>query len=100
MKRILIIEVSNSGHHPSYLRHILQSIASGTGEVIVAATRELLAHPELDCCRSQFTPLEIALSQSERTNLLDFSIAGLIRRELCVRRIYGRAWSRPPDPNL
>jgi hypothetical protein len=97
MTRILIIELSNSGHHPSYLRHILQSIPAGAGEVVVAGTPELLAHDELDSFQGHFTPLVIHLSRNEQASLLNFSPLGLIRRELCVRRIYARTWRHASD---
>ncbi len=90
--RILIIELSNSGHHPSYLRHILQSVLAGAEEVVVAGTPELLAHAELSSFQGLFTPLVIQLSRHEQAALLNFSPLGLIRRELRVRRIYARAW--------
>lgn len=92
MKTILILEISESGHHPGYVHHILESVDPDNGKVLVAGTRNLVRHSELDSVRSRFTPIEIEVSESEKDRLNNFSTIGLIRRELCVRNIYKRIW--------
>jgi len=92
MKTILIPEISDSGHHPGYVRHILESLDREAVKVLVAGTRNLVFHSELDPVRSRFTPLEIEVSKGEEAQLVDFSTIGLIRREFCVRTLYARIW--------
>lgn len=92
MKTILIPEISETGHHPGYVRHILASVNREESSILVAGTRNLVRHSELDPVRDSFTPIEIEVSASEEARLNDFSTIGLVRRELCVRRIYARVW--------
>ncbi len=92
MKTILILEISDSGHHPGYVRNILESVDPDSVNVLVAGTPNLVFHSELDPVRSRFTPIEIEVSTSEQARLNDFSTIGLIRREFCVRKIYARIW--------
>ncbi len=92
MTTILIPEISETGHHPRFARHVLESIDHQGANVLIAGTRNLVLHSELDAVRHAFTPIEIEVSKSEEIRLNDFSMLGLIRRELCVRRIYARVW--------
>src|SRR6202035_4705138 len=92
MSTILIPEISESGHHPGYVRHILESVSREASNVLVAGTRNLVLHSELDSVRHRFTPFEIEISKNEEDRLEDFSRLGLIRRQFCVRRIYARVW--------
>jgi glycosyltransferase involved in cell wall biosynthesis len=92
MKTILIPEISETGHHPGYVRHILESVNREGSNVLVAGTRNLVLHSELDPVRDRFTPIEIEVSKSEEARLNDFSTIGLVRREFCVRSIYARVW--------
>jgi glycosyltransferase involved in cell wall biosynthesis len=92
MSTILIPEISESGHHPGYVRHILESVNREASDVLVAGTRDLVLHSELDSVRHRFTPIEIELSKTEVDRLNDFSRLGLVRRQFCVRGIYARVW--------
>lgn len=94
MKTILIPEISETGHHPGYVRHILESVDREASNVLVAGTRRLVSHSELDPVRDRFQPIEIQVSAKEETRLNDFSTMGLIRREFCVRSIYARVWQQ------
>lgn len=92
MSTILIPEISESGHHPGYVRHILESVNREASNVLVAGTRNLVLHSELDSVRHRFTPFEIEIAGNEEQRLKDFSKFGLIRRQFCVREIYARVW--------
>jgi len=92
MKTILILEISDTGHHPRFLRHVFESIDQEAANVLIAGTRDLVRHSELDLVRDRFTPIEIQLSKTEEARLNDFSRIGLIRRQFCVRNIYARLW--------
>jgi glycosyltransferase involved in cell wall biosynthesis len=92
MKTILILEISDTGHHPRFLRHVFESVDQETANVLIAGTRNLVLHSELDLVRDRFTPIEIQLSKTEEARLNDFSTLGLIRRQFCVRNIYARLW--------
>jgi hypothetical protein len=94
MTTILIPEISETGHHPGYVRHILESVNREASNVLVAGTRNLVLHSELDPVRDRFQPIEIQVSTSEEARLNDFSTMGLIRREFCVRNIYARVWQQ------
>lgn len=94
MKRILILEISGSGHHPSYLRRILESGILDAAHVIVAGPSSLSAHSELRDLRSQYEFHELAIDPNQQARLADFSAIGLVRREFVLRAIFERAWRR------
>ena len=94
MKRILILENSGSGHHPSYLRRILESGIVDAAHVIVAGPPSLLDHGELDALRSKCEFHELEIESHQQTRLADFSASALVRREFALRAIYGSAWRR------
>ena len=94
MKRSLILEISSSGHHPSYLRRILESGLLHAAHVIVAGPASLSAHPELSALLAQCEFHELAIDPDRQTRLADFSTLGLVRREFTLRAIYQRAWRR------
>ncbi|KAA6455598.1 glycosyltransferase [Acidobacteria bacterium AB60] len=92
MTTILIPEISDTGHHPSFLRHVLESVDQEDAHILLAGRPNLVSHPELDSVRHRFTPVEVQLSKSEEARLEDFSRIGLVRRQFCVREIYARVW--------
>jgi glycosyltransferase involved in cell wall biosynthesis len=94
MKRILILEISGSGHHLSYLRRILESGILDAAHVIVAGPSGLTGHRELSDLGSRCELHELLIEPREQARLLDLSSVGLIRREFALRKIYGRAWRR------
>ena len=94
MKRILILEISASGHHPSYLRRILESGILRAGRVIIAGPASLSAHAELGGLLSQCECHELVIDPAQQARLADFSAIGLVRREFVLRAIFERAWQR------
>jgi|GEM_PF-3028658 len=94
MKRILLLEISHTGHHPGYARHILESGIPEDAQIFVAGTQELLSHQELSAVRSRITPIILQFSAEEQKRLADFSFIGLMRREFTIRGIYARAWQQ------
>lgn len=94
MQRILILEISGSGHHPGYLRRILQSGILREAHVTIAGPPSLLNHPELEAFRAQCAFQPLAILPREQARLIDFSTLGLVRREFVLRAVYGRTWRR------
>lgn len=92
MTTILILEISATGHHPRFVRHVLRSVEQEGVTTLIAGLPNLIQHKELDPVRNRFTPFEIALSKKEKSSLNDFSTFGLIRRQFCIRGIYARVW--------
>ncbi len=92
MHRILILDVAGSGHHPSYLRRILQSGILRVAHVIIAGPSSLIEHAELDDFRTQCDFYPLAILPHEQHRLRDFSAKGLVLREFTLRAIYGRTW--------
>jgi glycosyltransferase involved in cell wall biosynthesis len=58
-RSLLIIDVSVAGHHPTYIRRLLESELSSTATIVLAARREMFSHPEILPYSSVFTAHEI-----------------------------------------
>jgi len=93
-KRVLILNINASGHHPIYLRWILESGLSRVAEIVVASRAELFEHPELAAISTRFTMQEIAIDASIERRLNDFSTVGLIRMSWTVGSLYRDAFAR------
>ena len=94
MKRILILEMSAKGHHPSYIRWLLESGISEFAHLTIAAPKAVLQHEELTDSPASPELAEIVVPAEDEARLADFSTLGLVRREFTVRRIYGETYRR------
>jgi glycosyltransferase involved in cell wall biosynthesis len=90
-RRVLIVDITSTGHHPSYIRWILDSGIASTAEVIIAARVELLAHPELLASRSAYTGFPIEVPPKLDALLANWSTIGLMRVSWMVGRLYRKA---------
>jgi glycosyltransferase involved in cell wall biosynthesis len=61
-KRVLILDISPRGHHPFYLRTLLDSDLAQSAEILLAVPQETLAHPAIAACSDSFRgyPIELA----------------------------------------
>ena len=87
-RRILILEISATGHHPTYVRWLLESEFAKSSELILAARKEMFEHPEILACQSKFTRCEINISESLKARLSDFSSLGLMRARWAIGHCY------------
>jgi glycosyltransferase involved in cell wall biosynthesis len=87
-RRVLILEMSPAGHHPSYVRWLLESEFAKSSEIILAARQEMFEHPEIIGSRSKFMRYQIDVSQTFEAGLSDFSSIGLMRMSWATGRIY------------
>jgi glycosyltransferase involved in cell wall biosynthesis len=53
-KRVLIVEISTGGHHPFYVRSLLESDLAKSAEMIVASQRGMFEHPAIVTCSVPF----------------------------------------------
>jgi glycosyltransferase involved in cell wall biosynthesis len=89
MRRLLIMDISTGGHHPRYLKWIIDSEACRESEIYVAARPELLNHDELESVRKRIHLIEFKLSPMQESTLADTtSPAALVRRQFTVKRIW------------
>lgn len=84
----MILEISAGGHHPSYVRWLLESEFAKSSEVILAARREMFEHPEILASQSNFARYQIEVSQTLAARLSDFSSIGLMRMSWAIGRLY------------
>lgn len=89
-KRVLILEISFNGHHPTYVRWLLESEFAKSSEIILAARREMFEHPEILAASSRFTRYTIDVSRALEARLSDFSSLGLIRMSYAIGGLYRR----------
>jgi len=85
---VLILEITATGHHPSYIRWLLESDFAKSSEIILAARREMFEHPEILACQSKFTHYQISVSRELEVRLSDFSSVGLMRMSWTIGRLY------------
>jgi glycosyltransferase involved in cell wall biosynthesis len=94
MKNIALLEMSSGGHHPRYMRWVLESGILQRAQITVIAPQALLDHTELRSLRDFFIGVAIHLTPAEEKGLRDFSFVGLLRREFIVRNIYRRVFAK------
>ena len=94
VRTIGIFEISDDGHHPRYLRWILESPLKDSFEFVIAGPTGLLTHSEMTECRTPFQSIPIVVNDQEKKLMKDFSFLGLARREFVVRQIYQRVFQQ------
>jgi glycosyltransferase involved in cell wall biosynthesis len=87
-RRVLILEISSAGHHPSYVRWLLESEFAKSSEIILAARQKMFEHPEILASQSKFTRHRIDVSEKLEALLSDFSSIGLMRMSWATGRLY------------
>jgi glycosyltransferase involved in cell wall biosynthesis len=91
-RRVLILELGAVGHHPSYVRMLLDSGLANKAEIILASRREMFEHPALRDCRTAFVKHQIELSADTEAKLKDFSSAGLLKSSWIIGNLYRKAF--------
>ncbi len=87
-RRVVILEIAATGHHPSYVRWLLESNFAKSSEIILAAPEEMFGHPEITASPSKFTRYEIGVSQKFRVQLSNLNFIGLMRMSWAIGRLY------------
>jgi glycosyltransferase involved in cell wall biosynthesis len=85
--RVLILDIGYTGHHPSYVRWLLESDL-GQANVTLAGRPELLEHPEVYAAEAVFARREIEITAKLCAVLADSSPMGLIRSNWIIGRLY------------
>ncbi len=93
MKRVLIMNLGATGHHPRYIRWIVDCEACRKAQVILAGRCELLNHTEMAQIGGSFQPYELCLSAKQEKTLSNLSSeVALIRRAFAVWKIWREAY--------
>jgi glycosyltransferase involved in cell wall biosynthesis len=92
LKRIAIFEMAAGGHHPAYVRLILEACASDGTEWTIAAPSAMFNKSELRNPTVAFSAFSIPVSPQMQIRLQDTSFKGLTRREFIVRDAYAAAF--------
>lgn len=90
-KRVLILELGATGHHPRYVRWLLESAIGNSAEIILASRKEMFEHPEIRDCTAPFTRHQIDVSPELEARIEDQSTAGLIRSSWITGNLYRKA---------
>jgi len=93
-KRVLILDINPNGHHPTYVRWLLESPLSQSANMIVASRPEMFEHPELKACSTKFARHVISVDSSLEKRLSDFTSIGLIRMSWTIGKAYRRAFAQ------
>jgi glycosyltransferase involved in cell wall biosynthesis len=95
MKRVLIMDLGATGHHPRYIRWILGCDACRGAEIILAGRSELFDHAELRDIAGRFQRHTVCLSVKRERNLSDMSSElALMRKALTVWKIWREAYEQ------
>jgi glycosyltransferase involved in cell wall biosynthesis len=91
-KRVLILELGADGHHPFYIRLLLESGLADDAHIILAGQQSLFTHRAIAECPVPFEPylLEIAL---EHQRLWASSPTAVFRRSWAIGRMYRSAYA-------
>jgi glycosyltransferase involved in cell wall biosynthesis len=84
----LILELGAGGHHPSYVRWLLESEFAKSSQIILAARREMFEHPEILGSQTKFERYQIGVGPALEACLADFSSIGLLRMSWAIGRLY------------
>jgi glycosyltransferase involved in cell wall biosynthesis len=90
-KRVLILELGVDGHHPFYVRLLLDSGLADSAEIILASQPKMFAHPAIAGSPVKFRPHPLELALSDET-LWTTSPAAVTRRSWTFGKIYRRAF--------
>jgi glycosyltransferase involved in cell wall biosynthesis len=89
MKRVLIMDLGATGHHPRYIKWILGCDACRQAEVIVAGCSDLLNHIELRDIEGSLQSQTACLSIKQERVLRDMSSElALVRKALAIWKVW------------
>jgi glycosyltransferase involved in cell wall biosynthesis len=60
-KRVLIVEFSPDGHHPFYVRLLLESGIADLAQITLASQPEMFLHPVIKACQVNYQPHPLAI---------------------------------------
>src|ERR1017187_5718094 len=91
-KRVLILEITATGHHPSYVRWLLESELSKSAQIILASREEMFEHPAIRDCSVSYTRQRINVGPELELRFKDFSAMGLIRNSWTLGNLYRKIY--------
>jgi glycosyltransferase involved in cell wall biosynthesis len=93
MKRILLLDLATTGHHPRYVKWILGCEACGEGNVVLAGRSDLFNHVELRDIAGKFQRYTVRISKKQERILSNTSSTrALIRRQFAFWQIWRRTY--------
>lgn len=92
-KRLLILDFAGDGHHPYYLRLILDSPLGRESEIIVGAHADMFRHPEVAACADRLEAHAIDPVPGQ-TYMVTQGPLSALRRSYCLGRIYRQVYRR------
>jgi glycosyltransferase involved in cell wall biosynthesis len=90
-KRVLILELGAEGHHPFYVRWLLESGLADRAQIVLAALPAMFTHPAIANCGVGFEPYALEFGSAERL-LWSSNPAIVARRSLAFGTIYRNAY--------
>jgi len=92
-KRVLILEISWSGHHPYHVRLLLDSGLGRSADIILAAQDQMLSHPAIAGCSSQFKSLRIDVGPDLELQPDGSDFPALLRMQWGIGSLYRKAFT-------
>ncbi len=90
-KYLLLLDLSVAGHHPTYIRRLLESDLSKFTNIILASRKEMFSHAEIRPLAHRFTAHEIKAPDFAVLHK-DFTAANLIRGSWTIGKLYRDAY--------
>src|SRR5450631_1349588 len=87
-KCVLILDFSTSGHHPTYVRWLLESKLENSAQVILASRKEMFSHPAIRSCATNFSAHEIRVTPELEARRNDVKPISLFRSSWEIGNLY------------
>lgn len=91
-RALLIIDLSVAGHHPTYIRRLLESELPNTADIVVASRREMFSHPEIRPFKSAFTAYEIEPAPDLSALYATFGTLNVLRASWIIGSLYRKTY--------
>ena len=91
-RKLLIIDLSAAGHHPTYIRRLLQSELSTSADIVLASRREMFSHTEIRPFQSAFTAHVIEAAPSLAALYGNFGTVSVMRASWVIGSLYRKTY--------
>jgi glycosyltransferase involved in cell wall biosynthesis len=91
-RKLLIIDLSVAGHHPTYVRRLLESELSSSADIILASRREMFSHPEIQPYGAVFTAHAIDPAPDLTDLYRNFSTMNVMRASWIIGSLYRKTY--------
>jgi glycosyltransferase involved in cell wall biosynthesis len=90
---VLILDLSATGHHPTYVRWLLESDVAKSSTMILASRKEMFTHAAIKPLSGTFAAHEIDISPQRNARLKQFSAKSLLFNSWDIGHLYRKTFA-------